>query len=69
MGTPSPKHTPEFKRRAVEPYRSKQPTTYAAAARELGVDPGSLSDWGWVSEMEACRKWFDLCFNIADRIV
>lgn len=44
MGTPSPKYTPEFKQRAVELYR-KSGTTYAAVARELGVDAGSLSDW------------------------
>lgn len=45
MGTPSPKYSPEFKQRAVELYRKSSPTTYAAVARKLGVDAGSLSDW------------------------
>lgn len=45
MGKASPKYTPEFKQRAVELYKKSAPTTYAAVARELGVDPGSLSDW------------------------
>ena len=40
----TPKYTPEFKQQAVELYR-KSGTTYAEAARELGVDPGSLSSW------------------------
>lgn len=44
MGTPSPKHTAEFKQKAVELYR-KSGTTYAEVARGLGCDPGSLSDW------------------------
>lgn len=44
MGTPSPKHTAEFKQKAVELYR-KFGTTYAEVARGLGCDPGSLSDW------------------------
>lgn len=42
MGTPSPKHTAEFKQKAVELYR-KSGTTYAEVARGLGCDPGSLS--------------------------
>ena len=37
-------YTAEFKEKAVVLYR-KSGTTYAAVARELGVDPGSLSDW------------------------
>lgn len=45
MGTPSPKYTSEFKQRAVELYRKSSPTTYAAVARELGCDPGSIADW------------------------
>ena len=44
MGTPSPKHTAEFKRKAVVLY-GKSGTTYAEVARGLGYDPGSLSDW------------------------
>ena len=44
MGAPSPKHTAEFKQKAVELYR-KSGTTYAEVARGLGCDPGSLSDW------------------------
>lgn len=36
-------NTPEFKRKAVELYRSKG-TSYAAVARELGCDPKSLSN-------------------------
>lgn len=44
MGKPSPKYTAEFKQRAVRLYRGRG-GTYAEIARELGVDPGSLSDW------------------------
>ena len=44
MGESSRRHAPEFKQKAVELYRSRG-TTYAEVARELGVDPGSLSDW------------------------
>lgn len=44
MGKPSPKYTAEFKQRAVRLYRERG-GTYAETARELGVDPGSLSDW------------------------
>lgn len=44
MGHPSPKYTAEFKQRAVQLYRERG-TTYAEVARELGVDPGTLSDW------------------------
>lgn len=44
IGNPSPRYTAEFKQKAVEPYR-KSGTTYAGVARELGCDPGSLSDW------------------------
>ena len=40
----STKYTPEFKEQAVALYL-KSNTTYAAVARELGCDPGSLSDW------------------------
>ena len=40
----STKYTPEFKEQAVALYL-KSSTTYAAVARELGCDPGSLSDW------------------------
>ena len=44
MGHPSPKYTAEFKQQAVRLYRGRG-GTYAETARELGVDPGSLSDW------------------------
>ncbi|MCI1934904.1 MAG: transposase [Atopobiaceae bacterium] len=40
----STKYTPEFKEQAVALYL-KSSTTYAAVARKLGCDPGSLSDW------------------------
>ena len=40
----STKYTPEFKEQAVALYL-KSGTTYAAVARELGCDAGSLSDW------------------------
>lgn len=44
MGNSSPRYTAEFKQKAVELYR-KSGTTYAEAARGLGCDAGSLSDW------------------------
>lgn len=44
MGHPSPKYTAEFKQQAVRLFRERG-GTYAETARELGVDPGSLSDW------------------------
>ena len=37
-------YTSEFKEQAVALYR-KSNTTYAAVAKELGIDPGSLSSW------------------------
>jgi transposase len=40
----STKYTPEFKEQALALYL-KSSTTYAAVARKLGCDPGSLSDW------------------------
>lgn len=43
MGQPSPKYTAEFKQRAVQLYRGRS-STYAEISRELGVDPGSISD-------------------------
>lgn len=45
MSMPSPKYTPEFKRHAVELYRSTEGATYAQIGRELGVDAGSVSAW------------------------
>lgn len=46
MGNPSPRHTAEFKQRAVEPYRAAGPdATYASVARELGCGAGSLPKW------------------------
>lgn len=44
MGHASPKCTAEFKQRAVQPYRERG-GTYAEIGGELGVDPGSVSDW------------------------
>ena len=44
MGHPSPKYSAEFKQQAVRLYNERG-TTYAEVARELGVDPGSVSDW------------------------
>lgn len=38
------KYTAEFKQRAVELYNSSD-TTYAALARDLGVDDGTLAKW------------------------
>ena len=43
MGHASPKCTAEFKQRAVQPHRERG-GTYAEIGRELGVDPGSVSD-------------------------
>ena len=40
----SKKYTPEFKEQAVLLYK-KSNTSYAAVAHDLGIDPGSLSDW------------------------
>ena len=45
MGSTSNRYTPEFKQRAVQLYESRKPVTFAEVARELGVDPGSLSKW------------------------
>lgn len=50
MGAPSPKHTAEFKQKAVELYK-KSGTTYAEVARGPGCDAGSLS--GWVKKGDA----------------
>ena len=44
MGHPSPKYSAEFKQQAVRLYRERG-GTYAEIARELGCDPGSVSDW------------------------
>ena len=44
MGHASPKYTAEFKQRAVQLYLERG-GTYAEIGRELGVDPGSVSDW------------------------
>lgn len=44
MGNPSPRHTAEFKQKAVE-LRRKSGTTYVEVARGLGCDAGRLSDW------------------------
>lgn len=44
MGKPCPKHTAEFKRRAVQPCNERG-TACAEVAREAGVDPSSLADW------------------------
>ncbi len=44
MGHPSPRYPAGFKQQAVRLY-GERGGTYAEAAREPGVDPGSLSDW------------------------
>ena len=44
MGTPSPKHTAEFKQKAVELLQKVRDDLRRGGAR-LGCDPGSLSDW------------------------
>ena len=44
MGQASPRYTAEFKKKTVDLYNSKG-TTYAAVARDLGIDPGTLSSW------------------------
>ena len=44
MGHASPKYTAEFKQGAAQPYRERG-GTYAEIGGELGVDPGSVSDW------------------------
>ena len=44
MGHPSPRYSAGFKQQAVRLYRERG-GTYAETARELGVDPGSLSEW------------------------
>lgn len=43
-GHASPKYTAELKQGAVRPYRERG-GAYAEIGRELGVDPGSVSDW------------------------
>ena len=45
MGSTNNRYTPEFKQRAVQLYQSRMPVTYAEVARELGIDPGTLSKW------------------------
>ena len=45
MGSTNNRCTPEFKQRAVQLYQSRMPVAYAEVARELGVDPGTLSKW------------------------
>lgn len=44
MGKPCPKHTAEFKWRAVQ-LHNERGTTCAEVAREAGVDPSGLADW------------------------
>ena len=44
MGKPCPKHTAEFKRRAVQPCNERG-TACAEVAREAGVDPSGLANW------------------------
>jgi len=62
----STKYTPEFKEQAVALYL-KSSTTYAAVARELGCDPGSLSDW-IKKATNADRSQEDNPFQIAEEI-
>lgn len=44
MGQASPRYTVEFKKKTVDLYNSKG-TSYAAVAKDLGIDPGTLSGW------------------------
>ncbi len=44
MGHPSPRHSAGFKQQAAR-LHGERGGAYAEAAREPGVDPGSLSDW------------------------
>lgn len=44
MGHASPKYAAEFKQGAVQLHRERG-GAYAEIGRELGVDPGSVSDW------------------------
>lgn len=44
MGHASPKYAAELKQGAVQLYRERG-GAYAEIGRELGVDPGSVSDW------------------------
>lgn len=44
MGHPTPKYAVEFKQRAVQLYRERG-GVYAGLSRELGVEPGGISDW------------------------
>jgi len=44
MGQTSPRYTAESRKRTVDLYNPKG-TTYAAVARDLGIDPGTLSSW------------------------
>ena len=44
MGKTNKRYTAEFKEQAVALYKRSN-TTYAAVARDLGVDDGTLSKW------------------------
>lgn len=44
MGHPSPRYPAGFKQQAVR-LHGERGGAYAEAAREPGVDPGSLPDW------------------------
>ena len=66
MGRPSPRHTAEFKQRAVELYR-KSGTTYAEVARGLGCDAGSLSDWAKKADAAECAPG-DNPFRVAEQL-
>ena len=44
MGSSSVRYTPEFKQRAVELCNASG-ATFAAVARDLGMDDGTLSKW------------------------
>ena len=66
MGRPSPRHTAEFKQRAVELYR-KSGTTYAEVARGLGCDAGSLSDWAKKADAAECAPG-DNPFQMAEQL-
>lgn len=62
--TSPPKHTVEFKQRSVQIYRERGGGTYTEIGRELGVDPGSASDW--VRRADAASSSEDNLFQMAE---
>ena len=51
MGSSSVRHAPEFKQRAVELYNASG-ATFAAVARDPGMDDGPLSKWARAANNE-----------------